>query len=108
MSGGDLFQFGGRCLVAVLLTLIAIRLREKLDAEHMVVVAPSLAVFSVAGPLVVGVLSVLSESSELAASCAYVSLLFLVPGLLLRSAWAIPCLAIGFSFVPILLVSALF
>ena len=103
MSGGDLFQFGGRCLVAVLLTLIAIRLREKLDADHVVVVVPSLAVFSVAGPLVVGVLSVLSESSELAAFCAYASLLSLIPGLLLRSAWAIPCLAVGFSFVPALL-----
>ena len=108
MSGGDLLQFGGRCLVAVLLTLIAIRLRGKLDADHMVVVVPSLVVFSVAGPLVVGVFAALAQSTSLAVIFASVSLLFLAPGVLLKSAWAIPCLAIGFSFVPILLVSALF
>ena len=100
MTDGDLLQIGGRCLVAVFLTLIAIRLRGKLDGEHMVVVVPSLAVFSIAGPLVVVVLAVLSESSSLAAFFAYGSLLFVIPGLFLKSAWAIPCLAIGFSLVP--------
>lgn len=69
----------------------------------MLVVIPSIGVFSVAGPLIILVIAVLSESSELAALCVYGSLLFLAPGLLLRSAWAVPCLAVGFSFVPTLL-----
>lgn len=86
MTGTDVISVAVRCFVAVVLILIVIRLRGKLDAGPMLVMVPSLALSSVAGPLVIGVLAVLPESSELAAFFAYASLLSLIPGLLLRSA----------------------